>query len=69
MVMFTGHAEQVALVVMQHLAIRPRPQQAVAVAAIGGLDDHTAGNHGLILCRLGLEPTMGGAVFRLGEGF
>ncbi|MNH36375.1 hypothetical protein D3C79_971590 [compost metagenome] len=54
---------------MQDLAIRPGPQQAVAVAAIGGLDDHAAGNHRVVLLRLGLQPFVGRAVFRLAQAF
>ncbi|MCY1445327.1 hypothetical protein D9M71_618370 [compost metagenome] len=64
-----GHAEQVTLVVVQDFAIRPRPQQAVAVAAIGGLDNHTTGNHRVVLLRLGLQPLVGRAVLRLAQGF
>src|SRR5690606_19030807 len=33
MLVFAGHAEQMALVVMQDFAVRPGPEQAVAVAA------------------------------------
>ncbi|MNO65524.1 hypothetical protein D3C76_562840 [compost metagenome] len=69
MFVLTGHAEQVALVVVQNLAVRPRPQQAVAVAAIGGLDDHTAGNHRVVLLGLCLQPFVGRTVLRLAQAF
>ena len=65
----TGHAEQVALVVMQDFAVRPRPQQAVAVAAVSGLDDHATGNHRVAFLRLGLQPLVGRAVLRLAQAF
>ena len=67
--MLTGHAEQVALVVMQDLAIGPCPKQPVAVAAICGLDDHAAGDHRIELLGLGLEPLVGRPILGLGEAF
>ncbi|MNH33598.1 hypothetical protein D3C79_941270 [compost metagenome] len=69
MLVLTGHAEQVALVVVQDLAVRARPQQAVAVAAIGGLDDHATGNHCVDALGLSLEPFVGRAVLGLGQAF
>ena len=63
----TGHAEQVALVVMQHLTIGTRPEQAVAMAAVGGLDDHAAGDDRIQPRRLAAQPGIGRALFRLGQ--
>ncbi|MNP29308.1 hypothetical protein D3C76_1223270 [compost metagenome] len=63
----TGHAEQVALVVVQDFAVRARPQQAVAVAAVGGADDHAAGDHRVQARRLLAQPGVGGALLRLAE--
>src|SRR5690606_1437305 len=45
MLVLAGHAEQVTLVVVTHLTVRLRPEQAVAIAAIRGLDDQRAGDH------------------------
>ncbi len=68
MLVLTGHAEQVALVVMQHLTIGTRPEQAVAMAAVGGLDDHAAGDDRIQPRRLAAQPGIGRALFRLGQG-
>ncbi|MNN52092.1 hypothetical protein D3C81_1667690 [compost metagenome] len=67
--MLTGHAEQVTLVVMQHLAIRACPQQAIAMTAVGGLDDHATGDHRIKPQSLSPQPFAGRPVFRFGEGF
>ncbi len=65
--MLAGHAEQMALVVMQHLTIGARPEQAVAMAAIGRLDDHTAGNYCVQPRSLSAQPGIGRPLFRLSQ--
>ncbi|MNN25568.1 hypothetical protein D3C81_1390460 [compost metagenome] len=65
----TSHAEQVALVVVQHLAIRARPEQAVAVAAVSSTDDHAAADNRVQARRLFAQPGVGGALLRLAETF
>ncbi|MNV72282.1 hypothetical protein D3C71_1653590 [compost metagenome] len=39
------------------------------MAAVGGLDDHAAGDHGVELLRLGLQPFVGRTVLRFGQFF
>ncbi|MNE51302.1 hypothetical protein D3C80_1459250 [compost metagenome] len=68
MLVLAGHAEQVALVIMRQAAIRSRPEQAVAVAAVGRLDDQAAGHHRVDTPGLLAHPDAGRAVFRLGQG-
>ncbi|MNU78356.1 hypothetical protein D3C71_679440 [compost metagenome] len=65
-IVLAGHAEQVTLVVVQDFAIRPRPQQAIAMTAVGGLNDHATSDYRIQLRRLSPQPFTGGAVFRLG---
>ncbi len=66
MLVFAGHAEQMALVVVQHLAVRTRPEQAVAMAAVGELDDQAAGDHRAKAPGLLQQPGMGRPQFGLG---
>ncbi|MNC50981.1 hypothetical protein D3C75_1002550 [compost metagenome] len=54
---------------MQHLAIRACPQQAIAMTAVGGLDDHATGDHRIKPQSLSPQPFAGRPVFRFGEGF
>ncbi len=67
MLVLAGHAEQVALVVMQDFAVRSGPEQAVAVAAVGRLDDHAGSDHGIQPHGLFTHPTVGRALLRLGQ--
>ncbi|MNN90188.1 hypothetical protein D3C81_2080950 [compost metagenome] len=39
------------------------------MAAVGGLDDHAAGDHGIELLGLALEPLVGRSVLGLGQAF
>ncbi len=64
-IVLTRHAEQMALVIMPDLAIRTRPQQAVAVATVSGMHDHAAGDHRIELFRLVAQPVGGRALFPL----
>ena len=68
MLMLTGHSEQVAFVIMQHFAIRTRPQQAVTVAAIRREHNHAARHHGIEPLCLLAQPLGGRAAFGLSKG-
>src|SRR5690606_21928422 len=62
-----SHAEEMRLVVMQDLTVRARPEQTIAMAAVGRLDNDTAGDHALQTCGLFAQPGIGGPLFRLGQ--
>ena len=66
--MLASHAEQMALVVVQHFAIRTRPQQAVAVAAIRGEHNHAARHHGIQPFGLFAQPVGRRATLGLSQG-
>ena len=64
----TGHAEQVTLVIVRQRTVRARPEQAVAVAAISGLDDQAAADHRAQVLSLLAQPLAGRAILGLGQG-
>ncbi len=62
-----GHAEQVALVVVRTAAVRARPVQAVAVAAVGRLSNHAADHHRVQASGLLQQPGAARAVLGFGQ--
>ena len=64
MIVLASHAEQVTLVVVPDFTIRACPKQAIAVAAIGRLDDHAASDHRIELLRLATQPLAGRTILR-----
>ncbi len=67
MLVLAGHAEQVALVVMRQRTIRTRPEQAIAIAAVVGLDDQAAADHRIETLRLLAQPCAAGTILRFGQ--
>nr|GFD22720.1 hypothetical protein [Tanacetum cinerariifolium] len=69
MLMLTRHAEEMALVVVQKLAVRSRPQQTIAMAAIRRPHNHAAGHNRVDALGLRQQPFGRHAVLGFGECF
>ena len=69
MLMLTRHAEQMALIVVQHFTIGAGPQQAITMAAISRLYDDASSHDRIKPFRLLDHPGLSRPVLRLCQRF